>query len=124
MQELGNVQNRVKIYIQQGSDFALVFDLSGFAETLVGASGRGQIRRLIGDASPVASFTCAVDSGEETLVVSLPAATSAAIVLDESTIARRTNTLMAYDIELVFDSGNVSRLMWGEAEIIPEVTRS
>jgi len=121
---IGNIENRVKIYIQQGSDFAVIFDLSNFSSSLVDATGRGQIRARASDTGdPVANFTCVVDSNAKTMTVSLPAADSSAITLNESTDARRTNTLFAYDIELVFAGGTVTRLMWGEAEIIPEVTK-
>ena len=57
------------------------------------------------------------------MTAEITAAVSAALVLDASTEARRVNTLKAYDIELVFASGNIVRLLWGEVEIIPEATK-
>lgn len=125
MKEIGKIENKVKLYVQQGSDFVLVFDLTEFTESLTDATGRGHIRRTVDSTTIEASFTCTVDVGPpKEMTARIPAATSTAIVLDVSADARRVNTLMCYDIELVFDSGNIVRIMWGEVEIIPEATRS
>jgi hypothetical protein len=120
--EIGNVDNKVKLYIQQGSDFTIVFDLSEFTTSLVDAEGYGQIRRTVNSSTEEAEFACTVNSGSAIMTVSLSAADSTGIVLDQSTEARRVNTLMCYDIELLFSSGDRVRLMWGEVEIIPEAT--
>ena len=123
MREIGKVENKVKLFIQQGSNFAIKFDLSEFTTSLTDATATGQIRRTIESTTVEATFACAIDVGAEELDCVLSAAASSAIVLDGSTEARRVNTLMAYDIELTFDGGPTVRLMWGEVEIIPEVTR-
>jgi energy-converting hydrogenase Eha subunit H len=118
---INDVQNKAKLIIQQGSDLSIVFDLVNFTATLVGATGRGKIKRKVGGTTE-ASFTCAVDSGAKTMTATLLAADSTGIVLDASTTAKREITTMAYDIELVFADNVVVRLLWGECDIIPEVT--
>jgi hypothetical protein len=124
MKEIGKIENKVKLYIQQGSNFALVFDLDEFTTSLTDAVGRGHIRRTVDSVDVEAEFDCVIDVGEKEMVATVDAAESSAIVLDQSSDARRVNTLMAYDIELEFSTGTVVRLMWGEVEIIPEATRS
>jgi len=119
---INDVQNKATIKLQQGSDLSIVFDLVNFTATLVGATGRGKIKRTVSSATTEASFVCAVDSGAKEMTATLLADDSSAIVLDTSTTAKRVITTMSYDIELVFADDVVVRLLWGECEIIPEVT--
>ena len=120
---INDARNKAKLYLQQGSELTLTFDLSEFTTSLVGATGRGQIRRTASSNTIEAEFDCSVDSGAETMTATLAAADSTAMVLDASDEAKRTHTVMAYDIELVFSDDTPVRLLWGEVEIIPEVTR-
>ena len=119
---INDVQNKAKLIIQQGSDLSIVFDLVNFTATLVGATGRGKIKRTASSVATEASFVCAVDSGAKEMTANLLAADSTAIVLDASDEAKREITTMCYDIELVFADNTVVRLLWGECDIIPEVT--
>lgn len=120
---INDVANKALLYLQQGSELTLTFDLSEFNTSLVGATGRGQIRRTVDSATVEAAFTCVVDDVAETMTATISAADSSAIVLDASTEAKRTHTVMAFDIELVFAGPVPVRLLWGEVEIIPEATK-
>lgn len=121
---LNDIANKAKLFIQQGSELSLVFDLSNFTASIVGSSGTGQIRSTVDSAVVQATFDCVVDEGGMTMTATLTAAASAAITLDASTAAKRTTTTMAYDIEFSYSDGTTVRLLWGECEIIPEVTRA
>lgn len=123
MQVINKPENYIKLFYQQGTDLALTFDLSSFTTTLTGASVRGQVRRTASSEAIVASFAGTVDVGEEEATVSLAKASIGDALLDVSDEARRTNTLLAYDIELEFADEAVVRLIWGELEVIPEVTK-
>lgn len=120
---INDVANKAKLYIQQGSELTLTFDLSNFTTSLVGATGRGQIRRTVSSSQVEASFVCVVDSGAETMTATITDVASSALNLLPSNSCERVNTCMCYDIELVFADTTAVRLLWGECEIIPEVTR-
>lgn len=123
-QSINPPRNKAKITIQQGSDFSLTFDLSQFTADLTDATGRGQIRSTASSSTVLASFVCSVDSVEKEMVATITAADSSAISLPASDGPAREIATYAYDIELVFDDGVVARLLWGEVDIVPEVTRS
>ncbi len=120
---LNDILNKAKLIVQQGSELSLVFDLSNFTASIVGGTGTGQIRATASDPTIVATFDCSVDSGAATMTATMTAASSSAIVVADSDDAKRTITTMAYDIEFIYADLTRVRLLWGECDIIPEVTR-
>ena len=101
------------ITIDQGSSWlrTLTFD-----QPLTGLSARGQIRRAHSAADVLASFTASVVD-ENTLALSLSAATTATLPLT-------TSTRWVYDIELHNgDDSYVERIVEGSVTVTPEVTR-
>jgi len=115
------------IDMYQGATFKLDLELkdsAGAAINLTGATIRGKMRKTASNATVIADFVCPVVSAVAgTATVGLTAATTAAIVADNSDKADRTVTNFAYDIEYVDSGGLVTRILQGIINFYPEVTK-
>lgn len=105
------------IPIDQGSSFASVVtvqDAAGLAFNLTGYTVRGQIRKSYASTSYVA-FSCGVQPGViGKIQITLSAAQTAALKAGR----------YVYDIEIVETaSGAVTRVVEGQVEVTPRVTR-
>lgn len=103
------------IFVDQGSDFAMVVDLKQTVGTLnlTGYTARGQIKRTYSSSTSV-SFTASVDVSNTELDISLSAAQTGALKAGR----------YVYDIEIL--DGNspagVTRVLEGQLEVTPRVT--
>lgn len=116
---------KYNIKINQGETYSLRLRLSSPNVSLVGATGRGQIRSKFTDAAPVATFTVSVgtDSDGDYILATMAATVTAAIPLTVTGPDRRTERF-AYDIEVVLsDTTTVIRVVEGIAEVSPEATK-
>lgn len=109
---------KYNILIQQGSDYIQKIivkeSVSQLPVDITGCTIRGQVRVNIEDASPVATFVTAVTNGPAgEFQISLSNAVTAALDFDTG----------FYDVELVYPSGVVDRLLQGKAVLSKEVTR-
>ena len=123
---------KLDIYIEQGAHFYRKLKFTDNATptpnpmNLTGYTYRGQIRKTIADSTIVKSFTCTVlnqstNTGEMTMELSDE--DTAAIPLKAQKTTSRVTEAMAYDLEVVYPSGDVERVLEGVANISPEVTR-
>jgi hypothetical protein len=104
--------------IDQGSDFALTMTVKegGVAKDLTGYSARAQLRTRKSDASAAATFTCSVLSPASSGQVKLE--------LDNSTSTALSAGRYFYDLEIYTASDAiVKRLLQGEVNLTPEVTK-
>uniref|UniRef100_A0A6M3KMZ3 Putative tail protein n=1 Tax=viral metagenome TaxID=1070528 RepID=A0A6M3KMZ3_9ZZZZ len=102
--------------VEQGADYILevtVNDTVGVPYSLVGASAAAQIRETI-DAVPKIEFVCVVDEATSVITLSLTAVVTAGIDYTEG----------FWDCELTEADGVVTRLLYGDVDISPEVTRA
>lgn len=101
--------------IDQGSNYSVIVDLTtanGSAMNLTGYTGRGQMRK-----SPYSStakdFTVAV-ANTGTVTLSMTSDYTSNI----------TSGRWLYDVEVISDSGIVTRVLEGIVTVTPEITRS
>jgi len=102
--------------VEQGADFILtitVNDTLGAPYSLVGASAAAQIRETV-DAVPKIAFTCSINEVTSVITISLTAVQTAGI----------TYATGVWDCELTELGGVVTRLLEGDVDISPEVTRA
>ena len=109
---------KYNILIQQGSDYiqkiTVKETVSQLPVDITGCTVRGQVRATIEDASPVASFVATVtDAAGGEFQITLSNTVTAALDFDTG----------VYDVELVYPSGVVDRLLQGKAVLSREVTR-
>ena len=119
------------ITIEQGSTFSrlisieqpdLVTDPTGNTFEpfdLTGYTARMQIRRTVESSTPMLSLTTEnngiiINPGTENNEIEL-------LISDEDTATLTTSGV--YDLEIIDDSGNVSKVVRGTVTLIPEVTR-
>lgn len=118
---------KVNITIDQGSTFVLpfqLFDEDNEPVSLSGATIAGKIRHAPEDAAAIVSFTGTVVDGDEGEgQVSLTAAQTAALAVDDSGDCERDLTCRIYDVEVTYADGTVERVLEGFAYINPEVTK-
>lgn len=115
--------------LEQGATFTRTLTFRDSLNALVDLTGqtfRGSIRKYATDSDVVASFTFVLanqttDTGEVTM--SLPAATSSAIVLQAQSSATRSTEAFCYDVERVFADLSVERVLQGLINISPEATK-
>ncbi len=116
-----------KLDIDQGSTFSVeltIKDSSGSAIDITGRTFTGQIRSIYSAATVIATFTCAItDATAGKMTFSLTAAETAAITVDAATGTERTKTRYIYDIEMT-NGSTVTRILQGNVDISPEVTRA
>jgi uncharacterized membrane protein YkoI len=103
------------IFVDQGSDFAMVVDLQQTVGTLdlTGYTARGQIKRTYSSSTSV-SFTASVDSANNELDISLSAAQTGAMKAGR----------YVYDIEILDGNSpaSVTRVLEGQVDVTPRVT--
>jgi len=109
---------KYNILIQQGSDYiqkiTVKESVSQLPVDITGCTVRGQVRTAVEDASPVASFVTAItDAANGEFTISLSNVVTAALGFDTG----------VYDVEIVYPSGVVDRLLQGKAVLSKEVTR-
>ena len=113
------------IIIEQGATFALHLRYRTSAGALIDLTGytaRMQVRESFDSSTAMLSFTSAPGGG---ITLGGALGTIDIEATDEATaaIAVRQQVWAVYDIELVPPDGRAIRLMQGQAEIRPEVTR-
>jgi hypothetical protein len=118
----------LEIKIDQGADFSIPFQVLDERNTpvsIAGATITGQIRATPQAANPaIATFTGAIvdgPNGEGQL--SLTAAETSAIPVDNSIPGERALTTYVWDCEIEFADGTKQRILEGPAYISPEVTK-
>ena len=109
---------KYNILIQQGSDYiqkiTVKESVSQLAVDITGCTVRGQVRVNVEDTTPAASFVAAVTDG---------AAGEFQISLSNTVTAALDFETGYYDVEIVYPSGVVDRLLQGKAVLSKEVTR-
>lgn len=102
--------------IYQGDSYAGEVPVTNAADgspaDLTGYTALCQLRRQVADLDPVvaASFTTFVENS--TVYLSL-----------DKSITRLLQARYVYDVELTAPDGTVSTVLWGDAIVVPEVTR-
>lgn len=105
------------ISIDQGSDFELSVPctgVNGLPLNLTGYTARGQIRRNYSSSTKV-DFTIAIPS---------PTSGTLLVTLAKTTTATMKAQRYVYDIEVTDGSGKTTRILEGQLEINPAVSRS
>lgn len=117
------------IYADQGATFELLFTIySDLArttpESLSGATITGKVRRSPEATAVIATFTgTVIDGPNGEGKISLSAATTAAIVCDNSGTGNRKLTEFVYDVEVTYSDATVQRILEGNFYVSPEATR-
>ena len=104
------------LVIDQGSDFAIDLTITegGSAKNLTGYSGRAQLRTTHAASSATASFTVSVvNATNGTMKMEMQASTTTGIAAGR----------YVYDVEITSGEGIVTRVVEGQIEVTPGVTR-
>jgi len=113
---------KLKLAIEQGATFRKLLTYKAgtpaVAVNLTGCTARMQIRSAI--TSPTVLVNLTTENGG--IVLGGTAGTIELIITDTATAAI-TWTTGVYDLEIVFPSGDVRRLVYGTVTVSPEVTR-
>ena len=115
----------VDIVGKQGDRWAFevtITQADGSAMDLTDYAARGQIKKSLSDAAPVASFVCVISApATGKVAVSLSAETTRAI---QAASADYTKNKYIYDIEVYkpLDLSEVTTYLRGNLYVIPEVT--
>lgn len=113
---------KLKLLIEQGATFRkLLTWKTGTPATpvnLTGCTARMHIRETITDAVPLVTLT--TENGGITLG---GVAGTIELLISATATAAFTWTAGVYDLEVVFASGDVRRLVFGPITVSPEVTR-
>lgn len=109
---------KYNILIQQGSDYiqkiTVKESVSQLPVDITGCTIRGQVRVNVEDTTPAASFVTALtDPANGEFQISLTNAVTTALDFETG----------YYDVEIVYPSGVVDRLLQGKAVLSKEVTR-
>lgn len=108
---------KYNILIQQGADYIQQLTIKqpdGTAVNLTGCTFRGQVRLDFDDVAPVASFVCsAVDLVNGKFKIALSNTVTAALSFNTA----------VYDVEIVYPSGVVDRIIQGKAVLSKEATK-
>lgn len=114
------------IQIDQGADFILAFELEdsdGEPVSLSGATISGKIRLAPESAAAIVSFTGTINDGPNGEgQVSLTAAQTAAIDVDDSGTGKRKLKKFVYDIEVLYSDGLKQRILQGLCLVSPEAS--
>lgn len=125
---------KLNLTVIQGADFTMPLKFtappippatSGLPINLTGSTFRGKIKKNISDTISIVSFTFAIadqTTNEGEVTVSLTAAQTAAIVLKPQRGQERVFENFVYDIEQIYPSGKIDRILEGVVAISPEVT--
>jgi hypothetical protein len=104
---------RQDIRIEEGANFLMTIDVSGYAGSLSGATALMQVRLSRDDDDVLLETTPSVNEGTQQVIVNVPYA-------DTEDLAWRTGE---YDVELTIGSERY-RLVEGRVTVSPQVTRS
>jgi hypothetical protein len=110
---------RLNLTIEQGATFSrtiVLKDSDDVAVDLTGYSVAGQLRPTYSSNTAYDFDIEITDAAAGTITWTMDAATTSAI----STVSKAK---FVYDLELTNGSGEVERLLFGDVEITPEVTR-
>jgi hypothetical protein len=110
------------ITIEQGATFRRVITwkaANGTPINLTGYTAKMQVRERVGSSTVV--LECSSANGRITLGGS--AGTITIVAQDEVTTLLTAMPKAVYDLELTSGAGEVTRLLRGNAQIVPEVTR-
>jgi hypothetical protein len=114
--------------IDQGTDFRLdleLLDADGLPIDVTTAVIVGQVRKTASSDTVEAEFVVeATDLANGKFSIKLDAATTSKFKVAPSPTAYRTVTPFAYDLEVHFIDGTVSRILSGVLNVSPEVTRN
>jgi hypothetical protein len=110
-----------KITVEQGSTWRRVLTVNddGGPADLTGYSARMQVRETVGSPAPLLELTTETGGG---ITVDGPAGQLTLLITDEASTAW-TWRYGVYDLELESPGGEVERLLRGELQVDPEVTR-
>jgi hypothetical protein len=113
---------KLKLLIEQGATFRKVLTWKAgtpaVAVNLTGCTARMHMRGVITDTVPLITLT--TENGGITLG---GVAGTIELVITATATAAITWTTAVYDLEIVFASGDVRRLVYGPVTVTPEVTR-
>lgn len=116
--------------IDQGATFSTLIvwtDSTGAAKNLYSYSARMALRPTYGSNNIVTTLTTAngeiTTSANGEISLYLSPERTAAIPVDYNQTAKPPKTAYVYDLEVVCPDGNVTRLLYGTAYVIGEVTR-
>jgi len=104
------------ITVDQGSDYIStidVEDVNGDAADLNGYSSRGQIRKTYSSLTSYDFITSIIKPNDGKIQITLP---------NETTSIMKAGRYV-YDVEVVNSDGTVTRVIEGQLEITPSVTR-
>ena len=109
---------KYNILIQQGADYiqgvTLKDSTTGLPIDLTGVTVRGQVREAYNSAAPLAAFTVQyTDMPNGKFTLTIPAATTTLLSFDTG----------VYDVEVVYGSGVIDRILQGSVVFSPEVTK-
>lgn len=116
---------RYNLQINQGADLRFAFRVKGvdlLPEDLTGRTFKGQIRASYDAADALADFVITprnqtTNKGE--VDVHLPNT-----ALPQATLKLSGRALYVYDIEMVYATGDIVKVLKGDAEVFPEATLS
>lgn len=102
--------------VDQGSDFSVEITVANDVGSIdiTNYTYRGQIRKTYSSSTAVDFYTSAADPASGKLDISLSALKTSAMKAGR----------YVYDVEIVDSIGNVTRVVEGQLEVTPRVTRS
>jgi hypothetical protein len=113
--------------MDQGTSFRLdlqVLDSTNTPVNLTTATMAGQIRKTASNEHIEAEFVIVpVDLTIGKFAITLSAAATSALKCNPSNSAQRVPTQFAYDVEVHYADGTVTRILSGVINVSPEVTR-
>jgi hypothetical protein len=123
--------NKYNMTIWQGSTFGLTILAKNPDKTamdLTSYSARMQIRPTYASGTVVESLTSAngeinIVTAEGKLELSLSAARTANIKVDLGSSSKPPKTVYVYDLELIDNANTVTKLLYGDVNVLGEVTR-
>ena len=124
------MSNKYDIQVNQGSTFEMsliVKDSAGALMNLNGYSAAMQIRSTYASANPLVSISTTegsitINLITSTITISIPAAITAGFTIDRNN-GKPPKGVYVYDFELTDNNGKVTKLLYGDATVIGEVTR-
>lgn len=114
-----------KYRIEQGADYTMRLRPSSLTLNFTGSTARAQIRKKFSDLAILATFTATngTDGTGFYIDLALTDDKTAAIPVNSASSAAKRSTLYCYDVEIVLSDGLVIRLIEGQVEVSPEVTK-
>lgn len=121
--------------IEQGATYTFRLYLASSGYDFTGSTVESKIREKTSDAASVATFTCVTDmdpgypgTGQFWVDLTLTNVQTAAIPIPTAQSYKKISKTFCYDVEVTLDAaphtGEVLRLIEGDVEVSPEVTKS